>query len=296
MKIVIAGGTGFIGEPLVRRLLARGDVVVLTRDPSHVRAGRAVPWSGGDRGQWTGEIAAADVVINLAGENIAGGRWTEDRKRLLVASRIDATGALVAAMEKAPGRERTFVSASAVGYYGDRRDETLHESAKAGSGFLAELTTQWEESARLAEPIARVVILRFGVVLGKEGGALAKMLLPFKMGVGGPIGSGSQWMSWIDRHDALRMIEWAIDNRNVRGIYNATAPEPVRNGEFVAELGKALHRPAFMRAPAFAIKLAFGSMAEEVLLAGQRVVPKRAMEEGFAFEFRTLRQSLSNIF
>jgi uncharacterized protein (TIGR01777 family) len=295
MNIVVAGGTGFIGEPLVRGLLGRGDVAVLTRNPSHVRAGRAVPWSGGGEGDWTREIAEADVVINLAGENIAGGRWTDRRKQALVASRLDATRALVGAMERAP-RERTFLSASAVGYYGDRGDEMLDESAKPGSGFLAELTTRWEDAAHQADPMARVVILRFGVVLGREGGALAKMLLPFKLGLGGPIGSGRQWMSWIDRHDVLRMIEWAIDAKNARGVYNATAPEPVRNREFVTELGRALHRPAFLPAPAFAMKLVFGKMAEEALLGGQRVMPKRAMEEGFCFERRTLLQSFCNIF
>ncbi len=199
-------------------------------------------------------------------------------------------------MAKGPARERVFISASAVGYYGDRGDEILDESAEPGSGFLADLTKRWEDAARLAEPMARVVILRFGVVLGKDGGALEKMLLPFKLGVGGPIGSGRQWMSWIDRYDVLRMIAWVIDNPATRGVYNATAPDPVRNRDFVAELGKALHRPAFLRAPAVAMKLAFGKMADEALLAGQRVIPRHAMEEGFCFTYPTLLQSFGNIF
>ncbi|MEO8033592.1 MAG: TIGR01777 family oxidoreductase [Acidobacteriota bacterium] len=295
MKIVIAGGTGFIGEPLVRSLLGRGDVAVLTRDPAHVRAGRAVLWQPSD-GEWTREIADADVVINLAGENIAAGRWSVERKRRLIDSRLEATRALVAALRKTPNPNRTFISASAVGFYGDRADDVMDETSTSGKGFLADLVVKWEEAARAAEAISRLVILRFGVVLDTGGGALAKMLLPFKLGLGGPIGSGRQWMSWIDRMDAVRIVEWAIDNRDARGVYNATAPAPVRNREFSAELGRALHRPAILPAPAFAIRAAFGQMGEETVLAGQRVEPKHALAEGFTFQSPTLRAALERIF
>ena len=296
MKIIVAGGTGFIGEPLVRKLLPRGDVVVLSRDPSRVRAGRGVAWDGRSDGDWTREVADADVVINLAGENIAEGRWTAERKRRLIASRLDATRALVAAMQKTPSRERTLVNSSAVGFYGDRGDETLDESATTGAGFLADLVVQWENAARVAEPIARVAILRLGVVLAKGGGALGKMELPFRLGAGGPIGSGRQWMSWIHRDDVIRMIEWAIDNEGVRGVYNTTAPEPVQNRDFVRALGKAMHRPALVPAPAFALRIAFGQMADETLLAGQRAVPARATATGFRFEAATLQQALALIY
>ena len=296
MKIVVAGGTGFIGEPLVRKLLPRGDVVVLSRDPSHVRAGRGVAWDGKSDGPWSREVADADIVINLAGENIAGGRWTAERKRSLVASRLDATRALVAAMQKSPDPQRTLINGSAVGFYGDRGAETLDENATTGSGFLADLVVQWENAARVAEPFARVVILRFGVVLAKGGGALGKMELPFKLGGGGPIGSGEQWMSWIDRDDVIGMIEWAIDNREARGIYNATAPEPVQNREFVRTLGKALHRPAIVPMPAIALRLALGQMADETLLGGQRVLPARAASEGFRFAFPALAEALRHIY
>lgn len=295
MKIVIAGGTGFIGEPLVRSLLGRGDVAVLTRDPAHVRAGRAVLWQPSD-GEWTREIADADVVINLAGENIAAGRWSVERKRRLIDSRLEATRALVAALRKAPNPNRTFISASAVGFYGDRADDVMDETSTSGKGFLADLVVKWEEAARAAEAISRLVILRFGVVLDTGGGALAKMLLPFKLGMGGPIGSGRQWMSWIDRVDAVRIVEWVIDNRDARGVYNATAPAPVRNREFTAELGRALHRPAILPAPGFAIRAAFGQMGEETVLAGQRVEPKHALTEGFTFQSPTLRAALARIF
>lgn len=296
MKIVVAGGTGFIGEPLVRKLLPRGDVVVLSREPSRVRAGRGVAWDGKTDGAWSREIADADVLINLAGENIAAGRWTDERKRRLVASRLDATRALIAAIQKTPGRARTLINGSAVGFYGNRGDEALDENASTGAGFLADLVVQWENAARAAETIARVVVLRFGVVLGKGGGALGKMELPFKLGAGGPIGSGTQWMSWIHRDDVIGLIEWAIDDENVRGVYNATAPEPVRNRDFVRAFGKALHRPAILPAPAFALRLAFGQMADETLLGGQRVLPARAIAEGFRFSHSTVGEALGRIY
>jgi len=183
----------------------------------------------------------------------------------------------------APSRARVLVNASAVGFYGNRGDEVLDESSPRGDGFLADLVEQWESAARGAEGLARLVVLRFGVVLDKSGGALKKMLLPFRFGVGGPIGNGSQWMSWIDRQDAVRMIAWAIDHELARGTYNATSPQPVRNRDFTRSLGSALHRPAFMPVPAVALRMMFGQMAEEVLLGGQRVVPRRAAAEGFTF-------------
>lgn len=295
MKIVVAGGSGFLGEPLVNRLLARGDeVAVLTRNPAHVRAGRALAWDARSQGAWSDEVAAADVLLNLAGENIGDGRWTADRKKRLVASRVEATGALVDALRREPRRSRTMINASAVGFYGNRGDEVLDESSARGEGFLAELVERWEAAAREAESLARLVVLRFGVVLGADGGALKKMMLPFKLGAGGPIGNGAQWMSWIDRDDALRIIEWAIDHDSARGIYNATSPQPVRNRDFARSLGRALHRPALLPTPAFALRLAFGEMADEVLLAGQRVLPRRTEEDGFTFDRPALDASLAD--
>lgn len=297
MKVVIAGGTGFIGQPLVQRLVARGDdVAVLTRNPAKVTVGRGLRWDGRTQGDWSAEAAAADVVINLAGENVGEGRWTEARKRQLIGSRLDATHALVEALRREPARQRAIINASGVSIYGDRGDDQLDESAARGEGFLAELADRWETAAREAEPLGRLVILRIAVVLAPEGGALKKMLLPFRLGAGGPIGSGKQWMSWITRNDLLRMIEWAIDRDDARGVYNAAAPEPVPNRRFVRALGRALHRPALIPAPAFALRLAFGQMAEEALLSGQRVIPRRAESEGFRFEDPAIEDALSAMF
>jgi uncharacterized protein (TIGR01777 family) len=293
MKIVVAGGSGFLGEPLVQQLIARGDdVAVLTRDPAHVRVGRPLQWDGKTQGAWSEEVAAADVVINLAGENVGEGRWTEERKRRLVASRLDATGAIVGALSRDAARKRTLINASAVGYYGNRGEELLDESSSRGDGFLADLVERWEAAAREGEPFARVVLTRFGVVLHGSGGALKKMMMPFRFGAGGPVGNGRQWMSWIDRDDAIRMVLWAIDRDAARGVYNATSPQPVRNRDFARSLGRAMHRPAIMPAPAIALKLAFGQMAEEVLLGGQRVVPRRGEAEGFAFAHPALDEAL----
>ncbi len=276
MKIVVSGGSGFIGSSLVARLRERGDeVVVFSRNPGPLMT----------------HVHEADAVVNLAGENLAHGRWTEARKARLTSSRLEPLRALI--QEK----PRVLIEASAVGYYGYISDETSDETAPRGAGFLAELVEKWEATAREAESFARVVLLRFGVVLDKSGGALKQMLPPFYFGAGGPIGSGKQWFSWVDREDVLRAIEWAIDNPSASGIYNVSAPNPVRNREFAKALGRALHRPAVMPVPAFALRLLFGrGLADEALLGGQRAVPSRLQREGFRFEYPTLEASLGHIF
>ena len=294
MKIVVAGGSGFVGEPLVRKLVTRGDdVVVLSRNAAKVRAGRGVQWDGGkSAGAWTSEIDDAGAVINLAGENIGEGRWTEERKRRLTESRLNATDGIVAALKKAPARKRTLINASAVGYYGFDREEEVDEKSSKGRGFLSDLVEKWESAASGAGSAARVVILRFGVVFASDGGALQKMMMPFRLGAGGPVGSGRQWMSWVDRDDLVEAIVWALDRETVRGVYNITAPEPVRNRDFARELGRVMHRPAFVPAPAFALRLMFGEMADEALLGGQRVVPRRAQSEGFRFAYPAVESAL----
>ena len=297
MKVVVAGGSGFVGEPLVRRLVGRGDdVVVLSRNPAKVRAGRGVQWDGGkSAGAWTSDVDDADAVVNLAGENIAAGRWTEERKRRLIESRLHATDAIAAALKKAPPRKRTLISASAVGYYGFDRDEEFDEKSSKGRGFLSDLVERWESAANAAQPVARVVILRFGVVLASDGGALPKMMMPFRLGAGGAVGSGKQWVSWIDREDLIDEILWSLDHESVRGVYNSTAPEPVRNRDFAKQLGRAMRRPSILPAPAFALRLMFGEMADEVLLGGQRVLPRRAQAEGFRFAYPALDSALRHL-
>ncbi|HUJ16360.1 MAG TPA: TIGR01777 family oxidoreductase [Thermoanaerobaculia bacterium] len=265
MDVAISGGSGFIGTAAAARLGRRGDEVRMLK---------------------RGEVVIAAVNINLAGENI-GRRWTRERKRGIVESRVETTSRIVDA------RPRVLINASAVGFYGLRGDEVLDESAPSGSGFLAEVTQQWEAAAHRADGFARVVILRFGVVLARDGGALRQMMRPFRFGVGGPVGGGRQWMSWIDREDAVRAIEWAVHNPEVRGTYNITAPEPVRNRDFARALGRAMHRPSLLPAPGFALRILFGEMADEMLLGGQRVVPARALRDGFTFRYPTLESSLA---
>ncbi|HUP46063.1 MAG TPA: TIGR01777 family oxidoreductase [Thermoanaerobaculia bacterium] len=293
MRVVVSGGSGFIGQALVRHLIQQGhDTAVLTRHPDKVNLGRPLLWDAKSQGAWSGDAAAADAVINLAGENIGEGRWVAARRRRLIDSRLDATGALVEAMRTQPSRARVFVSASAVGYYGPRGDEELDETASRGEGFLAEMAARWEEEARAADSVSRVVILRFGVVIGPGGGALAKMLLPFRLGLGGRISSGRQWFSWISRDDAARVIDWAMTNEGAAGVYNATAPGPVRNRELTSALARALHRPAIFPIPAIVMKVLFGQMAEETLLSGQRVVPSRLLANGFRFERNAIDSAL----
>jgi uncharacterized protein (TIGR01777 family) len=297
VKIAIAGGSGFVGTPLVQRRIARGDeVFVLTRDASRVETGTPLVWDGRTQGSWSAVVAAADAVINLAGENIGAGRWTRARKRSLVDSRVNATRALIDAMRSRSDRKRVFVSASAVGLYGLHGDEELDESSPRGRGFLADLAAQWEEEAHAAETIARLVVLRFGVILSANGGALAKMALPFRFGAGGRVGSGAQWMSWVALEDALRAIEWALDNDSVRGAFNVTSPQPVRNRELAKALGRAMRRPSIMPAPAFALRLLLGEMADEALLGGQRVMPRRTLSEGFRFQYPGIAETLATEF
>lgn len=292
MKVTIAGGSGFIGEAVVRDLLSQGhEVAVLTRNPQKSGAGRPLVWDAKSQGAWSKDVAAADVVLNLAGENI-GERWTEERKVRLIESRVGATRALVAAIAAEPQRKRTFINASAIGFYGPRGDEILDENASRGEGFLADLAARWEEEAGAAETFARLVIFRFGVVLGSGGGALAKMLLPFKLGVGGRIGSGRQWFSWVALDDVTRAILWAIKDENARGVFNITAPNPVTNAHFTRALGRALHRPTVFPIPSAGMKILFGQMADETLLSGQRVIPSRMIDRGFRFDHDTVESAL----
>ena len=287
MKVLVTGATGFIGRALVAALRARGDEVrALARDPAKARGGLGV-----DAFAWDSKttvpadaMRGVDAVVHLAGEGIADKRWSAKRKAELRDSRIEGTRRVVEAIAAADPRPKVLVSGSAIGFYGDVPEGDLTESGAAGKDFLARLCVDWEKEALAAEKHGvRVVLLRSGVVLGKGGGALAKMLLPFKLGAGGPIGSGKQWMSWIHLEDEVGLVLHALDRAELSGPVNATAPTPVRNREFVRAFGKALRRPAITPAPAFAMKLAFGEMASVTLLAGQKVLPAKAQSSGYRF-------------
>jgi len=285
MRIAITGGTGLIGTALVRRLQeANHEVLVAKRGPESDADAAWDPAAG-----WVHPEALAgfDALVNLAGASIGDGRWSEGRKRELVDSRVEATRLLVNHLERLPveARPSVFVNASAVGFYGDGGDEELSEDAPSGEGFLAELCADWEGQARRASFLGlRSVQLRTGIVLSKEGGVLPRMLLPFKLGLGGRLGSGRQWMSWIGLEDAARAIEFTLNER-IEGPVNIVAPSPATNREFTKALGRQLRRPTVLPLPAFQLRLLFGSgRANELFLASQRAIPSRLHEAGFTFE------------
>lgn len=296
MKVFLTGGTGFVGRHLVRALTDRGDrCVVVSRKAERVWTHEAVEQiqaSPTRPGPWQQVLGTCDAVVNLAGAPIVDPphRWTDSRKRLILSSRIETTRCVVDAIRHAATPPRVLVSASAVGYYGSRGDRSLDETSPPGSDFLARVAIEWEEAAREAEGATRVSVIRSGIVLGPGGGALAPMLPPFKLGLGGPWGSGGQWWSWIHIADAVGILLLALD-RDMPGAINAAAPNPVTVNEFAKTLGAVLHRPAIARVPEFALRLALGEAAE-ALLASQRVLPRRATEAGYAFGFPTLRPAL----
>ena len=302
MRVFVTGGTGLIGTRLVRQLLKRGDQpVVLSRRPETAAKlfGPACTVVSGDptqAGAWADAVADCDAVINLAGENVFGRRWNAEVKALLRDSRVRATQNVAEALSRqAPGRPRTLVNASAIGYYGPHGDEELTEDSPPGDDFLARLCIDWEKEARAVEAAGvRCVTVLVGVVLDKEGGALAKLLPPFKLGGGGPVGGGKQWMSWIHHEDMTGLFLLALDNAEARGPLNGTAPGPVTNRDFSKALGRALHRPAFMPMPGFALRVLVGAAAE-VVLTGQRVLPQLAQRLGYVFKYPTVGAALQEI-
>ena len=292
MRIVIAGGSGFLGGALVDSLRADGHAVTaLTRKATQ---SHHVAWDPyGSITGWAHVMEDADAVINLAGAPI-NSRWTASHKRDMWNSRVRSTRTLVAAMKSVRRIPPVLLNGSAVGIYGPHGDEPLTEESRPGGGFLAGLGEAWEKEALAAGPEARVVLLRTGVVLAPNDGALPKMALPFRFFAGGPIGPGTQYLSWIHRDDWVAMVRWALLN-DIAGPLNVTSPNPVTNAEFARTLGKALHRPALMPAPAFAVRLVLGEMAD-VILTGQRVFPDKAHEMGFDFTYPTLESALRALY
>jgi uncharacterized protein len=298
MRIVLAGATGFLGSLLRKRLAGAGhELQMLTRRPHQVSEGTEIEWHpDGTAGPWARVLDGADAVVNLAGEPLVGQRWSRARKAALVASRVDPTRSLVAAIDEAAARPRVLVSASAVGYYGPHGDEVLTEAAPAGRDFLASLCVEWEDAALRAEALGtRVVAIRTGLVLAADGGALRSMLPAFRLGLGGPIGSGSQYWPWIHADDWSGLVSFLLDQPALSGAFNVTAPAPQPNYAFVKTLGRVLGRPAILPAPRFALQLALGEVADAVLLSGQRAVPARALALGYRFEYDDLERALRQI-
>jgi uncharacterized protein len=300
MKIAIAGATGFVGSRLVEQLQAQGhQIVILTRSPQQAsnRFGTAeiVGYNPLTSGEWQSSIDGCDAVINLAGEPIAEKRWTPAQKRVMLESRQIGTEKIVEAIEKATSKPPVLINASAIGYYGTSETSKFDETSPAGSDFLAEVCTKWETAAQTASASGtRVVILRLGIVLGQNGGALGKMLAPFSAFVGGPIGSGKQWFSWIHRDDVVKLIIAAITDPNMRGVYNATAPNPVTMTDFAQTLGTVMNRPSWLPVPNFALEALLGEGAI-VVLQGQQVTPTNTLAQGFEFQYPTLKPALAEI-
>lgn len=299
MKIIIAGATGFIGAVLVERLSHQGHSLrLLSRKLPRANSKASqqwLVWQPGKSGEWEQSIDGADGVINLAGEPIAAKRWSKAQKVKLRSSRIDSTQALVDAIGKAKVKPEFFLSASAVGYYGGSGDEILTEESAPGDDFLANLCSEWEALARRAEALGvRVVLLRTGIVLGKGQGALKKMVPPFKMCAGGPLGSGQQWMPWIHIDDEVGLISFLMERAEARGAFNLTAPNPVTMNDFSQALGKVLKRPAWASVPAFVLELMLGEMAE-MLLNGQRALPQAALNLGYRFKYPRIAEALASL-
>ena len=301
MHIVVTGGTGFIGRPLSASLAQEGHrVTLLTRRKNEAQrlfgsAVTAVEWNGTETGAWEQSLEGADAVINLAGAPIADARWTDARKRLLTASRVLTTRLLVAAMSRRSAKPRMLINASGIGYYGACDDHILDEGAARGQGFLADLCLAWEaEALRAAEFGVRVVMLRTGMVLEQDGGALPKMLLPFLLFAGGPILPGTQWVSWIHRRDHIGLIQWLLTAPSISGPVNAVAPETVRMNRFCEVLGQTIHRPSWLPVPVFALHLALGELGT-LMTTGQRVHPAKALSGGYVFHYPTLESALQAI-
>ncbi len=301
MHIVITGGTGFIGRALYRTLAYEGHrVTVLTRQT--IEASRllgssvnVVEWNGLEGGAWERCLDGADAVVNLAGAPIADARWTDARKRLLTDSRVLTTRLLVGAMSRRSSKPRTLISASGIGYYGASDDRVLDEGTPRGQGFLADLCLAWEaEALRAAEFGTRVVLLRTGMVLEQDGGALPKMLFLFRLCAGGPIMPGTQWVSWIHRRDHVGLITWALTKSDVSGPVNAVAPEPVTMKTFCEILGRVLHRPSWLPVPGFALQLLLGELGT-LMTTGQRVSPSKADSGGYRFQYPALESALQAI-
>lgn len=292
MKALITGATGLVGTQLQKSFTAIGYEMLLAsrqepKDDHHIQ------WSIEGGFSEPEKLEGVDIVVHLAGENVSGLRWTDEKKKAIRDSRVLGTRNVVDAISKLKQKPRVFIASSAIGFYGERGDEEVTESSAAGDSFLAGVCKEWEAESRRAEDAGiRTVLLRTGIVLSKDGGALATMLTPFKLGVGGVVGSGKQWMSWISLDDEIAIINYAIENESIRGAVNAVSPSPVTNHDFTKTLGDVLYRPTFLPLPEFAISMIFGEMGDALLLASTKVIPKRLLDAGFEFKYTDLKSAI----
>jgi len=296
MKILVSGSHGLVGKALVRSLTEDGHEVMRLVRGEHAFGAPEVGWQP-DKGTIDVEhIEGIHAVVHLAGENIASGRWTAEKKRAIRESRVKGTALLSDALARLSQPPSVFLSASAIGYYGNRADELLTEKSAPGKDFLAEVCTAWEAATKpAAEKGIRTVCTRFGIILDSNEGALAKMLPPFRIGIGGRIGDGKQWMSWIALDDVVNGLKLLIEDNSIHGAVNFVAPNPVRNTEFTKTLGRVLSRPTFFPVPAFAARFAFGEMADALLLSSQKVKPSVLEDKGFSFSWPTLEPALRHL-
>lgn len=301
MRILVVGGTGLVGKRLCAALaLAGHDLRAVSRNVPrsvpHLPPGTDLRPLPKTDAEWTSLVDGCNAIFNLAGEGLVEGRWSEDRKKSLRDSRVSITDSLVRACGATVRRPRVLVNASAIGFYGPHGDEDLNESSAPGDDFLAEMCVAWEQAALAAKDVGlRVVTVRIGVVLSMDGGSLGKMLPPFRLGLGGPFGTGEQYFSWVHEDDLTGLLIHALDNESVEGAMNGTAPNPVRNGEFAKTLGGILNRPAFLSPPDFVIRLALGEVADAILLTGQKVLPAVAQKTGYKFRYETAEDALRTL-
>jgi len=301
MRVLITGGSGLVGRALAANLARDGsEVIILSRRPERIiglPAGISAKWWDGHTTEaWSSLVDGADAIINLAGENISSGRWTDERKRGILESRLNVGRAIVQAVEAAARKPRVAIQASGVGYYGPCGDEEITEETPPGHDFLARVAVDWEASTASLEALGvRRVVIRTGVVLSTAGGALPRMLLPFRLFTGGRLGSGRQWFPWIHIADEVGAIRFLIESESAKGPFNLTAPAPLTNAEFSRFLGQRLRRPAFIPTPGFTLRLLFGEMAT-VILDGQRAIPRRLMQLGFIFQFPEAASALKDLF
>lgn len=294
MKVLITGASGLLGTELQKSFAEKGYEMLLASRKEPVDD-RHIQWTIDEGFAEPERLEGVDVVVHLAGENVSGLRWTDEKKKAIRDSRVLGTRSVVEAISKLKNKPKTFIASSAIGFYGERGDEEVTESSSPGDNFLAEVCKAWEAESRRAEDAGiRTVLLRTGIVLSKDGGALGTMLLPFKLGVGGVVGSGKQWMSWISLDDEIAVINFVIEHENIRGAVNAVSPNPVTNHDFTKTLGEVLYRPTFLPLPEFAVSMVFGEMGDVLLLTSTKVMPKRLEDAEFQFKYADLKQAIEH--